>query len=134
MPPLYDCCLFDMDGLLLDTEKIYTTVSQDILSKYRTESNNLMEFTWDLKKRMIGLREDEACKLFVEVTKIPITAEEYKNLRTVMHSAYFPSCRPLAGVMKLITYLHKRKVPICVYLSVCINEKEPRRQRDPRLN
>jgi beta-phosphoglucomutase-like phosphatase (HAD superfamily) len=103
-----------MDGLLLNTEDIYTTVSQDILSKYRTKENNLPEYTWDLKKRMIGLREEAACALFVEATGIPITALEYGAMRSKMHAEYFPSCRPLPGVMKLLKYLHQRGVPICV--------------------
>ena len=37
--------IFDMDGLLLDTEGFYTKVQKRILAKYNRE------FTWDLKVR-----------------------------------------------------------------------------------
>jgi beta-phosphoglucomutase-like phosphatase (HAD superfamily) len=100
-----------MDGLLLNTELVYSKVSDEILKSY-----GLPLFTWDLKKRMIGLREDEACKLFVEETNIPMTADAYRVLRTKMQNESFPSCRPLPGVMKLITYLKDRGVPVCVYV------------------
>ena len=36
-------CLFDMDGLLLNTEDLYTIAQQEVLKPYGRE------FTWSLK-------------------------------------------------------------------------------------
>jgi hypothetical protein len=42
--------LFDMDGLLLDTERVYTVVTQRIVERYGKN------FEWSLKSQMMGRR------------------------------------------------------------------------------
>lgn len=50
-------CLFDMDGLLLDTETFYTIVQQNILAKHGKQ------FTWALKAKMMGKKALEAAQV-----------------------------------------------------------------------
>ncbi len=50
---------------MLDTERIYTQVTQEIVSRFGKT------YTWELKSRMMGLREDAACKLLVESLELP---------------------------------------------------------------
>lgn len=57
----YTGVIFDMDGLLLNTEDVYTKVSNEILARYGKV------YDMGLKQRMMGLREDLACQLFVKV-------------------------------------------------------------------
>ncbi|KAI9144887.1 HAD-like domain-containing protein [Paraphysoderma sedebokerense] len=104
-------CLFDMDGLLLDTERVYTEVSQTILSRYDKT------YSWALKSRMMGLKERDAAELFVRETEIEMTAEEYLIERNSLHEAHFPSCTPLPGVMELVSRLHALSIPIAVATS-----------------
>jgi pseudouridine-5'-monophosphatase len=43
-----DYVVFDMDGLLIDTERIYTEVTNDILGRYGKT------MTWDIKAQLMG--------------------------------------------------------------------------------
>lgn len=43
------------DGLLLDTERVYTEVTQQILDKHA----NGVKFTWDVKSKLMGRTGDE---------------------------------------------------------------------------
>ena len=54
------CVLFDMDGLLLDTESFYTAVQQKILDRFGKT------FTWEIKSRMMGRKAIDAAKTLIE--------------------------------------------------------------------
>ena len=54
------CLIYDMDGLLLDTEGIYTEVTQDIVGEYGKV------FDWSVKKTIIGRPASQAAKIIVE--------------------------------------------------------------------
>ncbi|KAI9356515.1 HAD-like domain-containing protein [Zopfochytrium polystomum] len=111
MAPTIKCCLFDMDGLLLDTEAVYSKVTQGILSRFGKN------FEWSVKSKMIGVQEQEAAKILIDHYQIPMTVEEYLKERNAGHESLFPLCRPLPGVMKLVTYLKSKKIPIAVATS-----------------
>ncbi|KAI9298280.1 HAD-like protein [Neoconidiobolus thromboides FSU 785] len=104
-------CIFDMDGLLLDTERVYSEVSNEILSRYGKE------FTWELKAQMMGRNQKDATKLFIDTHNLPITAEEYLTERNRLQNEKFPHCKPLPGVMRLIKHLKQHKIPIAVATS-----------------
>ncbi|KAJ9069149.1 hypothetical protein DSO57_1021551 [Entomophthora muscae] len=100
-------CIFDMDGLLLDTERVYSEVTSEIVGRYGKE------FTWELKSKMMGRVGSEAAELLVRELQIPLTAEEYLNERNQKHIAKFPTCRPLPGVERFIKHLKKNGILNC---------------------
>ncbi|CAG8623086.1 5672_t:CDS:2, partial [Acaulospora colombiana] len=65
----------------------------EILARYGKE------YTWELKSRMMGLREYEAAVLLVNETKIDLTAEEYLKERNEKQALRFPHAKPMPGVM-----------------------------------
>ncbi|KAG6414419.1 hypothetical protein SASPL_127141 [Salvia splendens] len=102
--------IFDMDGLLIDTEKFYTEVQEKILARYNKT------FDWSLKAKMMGMKAIEAARVFVEETGISdsLSAEGFLVEREEMLRAMFPTCDVMPGASHLIKHLHATGVPICV--------------------
>jgi len=63
--------IFDVDGLLLDTEIVYTRVTQKIVSRFGKT------FDWSIKANMIGRAEAESARYLVQALDLPITPDEY---------------------------------------------------------
>ncbi|XP_057981654.1 (DL)-glycerol-3-phosphatase 2-like [Malania oleifera] len=102
--------IFDMDGLLLDTEKFYTQVQEIILGRYNKT------FDWSLKAKMMGMKAIEAARVFVEETGISdsLTAENFLVEREEMLQNMFPTSELMPGASHLVNHLHKNGIPICV--------------------
>jgi pseudouridine-5'-monophosphatase len=111
-----DFVLFDMDGLLLDTESVYTQVTQDIISRFG------FNFDWSLKQEMMGKKEEDAAQVLIRTLGIPMTVQEYLVERNQKHTEKFPHCKPLPGVLETVKELYRLKVPMGVATS---SHKEP---------
>uniref|UniRef100_A0A1D1XEW7 Pseudouridine-5'-monophosphatase n=1 Tax=Anthurium amnicola TaxID=1678845 RepID=A0A1D1XEW7_9ARAE len=106
--------IFDMDGLLLDTEGFYTLVQERILARFGKT------FDWSLKARMMGKKAIEAARVFVEEMGLDgfLTPEGFLEEREEMLQELFPTAELMPGVKRLINHLHARGVPICVATGV----------------
>lgn len=103
--------LFDVDGLLLDTEIIYTEVTQHIVSRFGKT------FDWSLKANMIGRAELESSRYLVEALQLPMTPEQYLKERNDKLRAGFARCNAMPGAEKLIRHLKSNRIPIAVATS-----------------
>ncbi|XP_059486649.1 pseudouridine-5'-phosphatase [Neocloeon triangulifer] len=108
--------IFDMDGLLLDTERIYTQITQMISDRFGKA------YTWELKQSLMGFTGKDAAQKLVEGIGLPITPEEYIKESHVLYDQYFPTANLLPGVEKLVRHLNKHNIPIAVATS---SGKEP---------
>lgn len=102
--------IFDMDGLLLDTEKFYTEVQEIILARYNKA------FDWSLKAKMMGKKAIESARIFVEETGISdsLSAEDFLVEREAMLQSLFPTSDLMPGASRLIRHLHAKGIPIAV--------------------
>ncbi|XP_050220302.1 (DL)-glycerol-3-phosphatase 2 [Mercurialis annua] len=102
--------IFDMDGLLLDTEKFYTEVQEIILARFNKT------FDWGLKARMMGKKAIEAARIFVEETGISesLSAEDFLVEREEMLRSLFPTSDLMPGASRLIRHLHAKGIPMAL--------------------
>jgi len=103
--------LFDMDGLLLDTEIIYTAVTREIVGKFGKT------YDWDLKARMIGRPAPESARMLVDALQLPITPQQYLDRRAELSRDAFAACDALPGAERLVRHLHRHEVPMAVATS-----------------
>jgi pseudouridine-5'-monophosphatase len=96
--------IFDLDGLLLDTETIYTEVTQEIVARFGKI------FDWSVKSRMIGRAELDSARHLVKTLELPITPEQYLAERAIIFNKKMPHCRPMPGALNLTQFFHRHGI------------------------
>ena len=94
--------IFDLDGVLLDTEKLYTEATQAVVGEFGKT------FDWGLKSQMMGRHELSAAELLVETLALPISAEEYLRRQLPIAEALFRSATELPGAEAFVATLARR--------------------------
>ncbi len=87
--------IYDMDGLLLDSERFYTEVTQQVVGRYGKV------FDWSVKSHMVGRPAMESARYLVAALDLPITAEEYLREREALLEALLPNAEPMPGAVEL---------------------------------
>lgn len=83
--------IYDLDGVLLDTEPVYTQVTEEIVSEYGKT------FDWSVKREMIGRPSRAAADHLVAALALPITAEQYLARRLDRLEELFTRTPAMAG-------------------------------------
>lgn len=103
--------IFDMDGLLLDTEGIYTQTTQAIAGRFGKV------FDWGIKQHTLGLGALPFAQFIVQTLDLPMTPEAFLAEREPMLEALFVQARPMPGAAELVRHLSAHGVPIAVATS-----------------
>ena len=105
------CIIYDMDGLLLDTEKIYTEVTQDIVGEYGKV------FDLSIKKTIIGRPSYDAAKIIVESLDLPITPQDYLDSRKDVLIEKFKNAHPMPGAKEMTSHFFSHDIPQAIATS-----------------
>ncbi|CAG9138403.1 unnamed protein product [Plutella xylostella] len=104
-----------MDGLILNTEDLYTVAFQNILSRYGKE------YSYELKRSLMGSQSHETADRIIEALNLPMTREEFLEESKKQFELLFPDTKVLPGARRLIEHLHKHNIPIGLATSSSID-------------
>ncbi len=111
MSPRITHAIFDVDGLLLDTEPFYTKAHEIIAARYGKV------FDWSVKSKMIGLRAEDSAKVLLGTLDLPLSVEQYLEQRKHLLRELFPQAEPMPGAVRLTRHLHRAGIPMAVATS-----------------
>ena len=94
--------IFDLDGVLLDTERLYTESTQMVVGEFGKT------FDWSLKSQMMGRHELEGARLLVEALQLPISAEEYIRRQMPIAETLFTTATEIPGAEAFVAVLQER--------------------------
>ncbi len=103
--------IYDVDGLLLDTERFYTEAYQTIAARYGKV------FDWTIKSRTVGRRAEDSARLIIEHLNLPLTVPQWLEMRKGLLEQLFPNSEPLPGAVRLTRHLKQSGVPQAVATS-----------------
>lgn len=100
-------CLFDMDGLLINSEDVYTICYSELLNKYGKGP-----LTWDVKYKLQGRTGKEAAQIVIDHYKLPsdLTPEAILAYNYKRQLELFPQCQFLKGALELLQYLEANDI------------------------
>lgn len=93
-----------MDGLLLDTEDLYSLCINLILEKY-----NKPHLPWSIKAQLQGRPGPQSNEIFHTWAKLPVPEQDFMSEYTELQRKHFPTAKPLPGVEKLLADLERTR-------------------------
>ena len=108
-------CLFDLDGLLLDTEPLHARAWQQAAMQFglALESNQLLALRG---RRRLDCAE-QVRQWFFAAAQTPPSVEALLAVRQPIAEALLPSAPPMAGAAVLIAALEQRGLPMALVTS-----------------
>lgn len=103
---------FDMDGLMVNTEELYTIVGETILSRRGRK------FTHQLKNSMMGLPGPKAIEVMIREERLDDTVTELlQESNEVFSGLLSDRLDVMPGLVQLMEELDRRGLPRCVATS-----------------
>jgi len=106
--------IFDLDGTLLDTQRLYDEANQIVIDQY----GNGKQYSPELQIKIHGAPPSFGNKYLIEYFEIKLTMEEFMNKKDEYLKDRIPQCKPIEGVKELTNLLkHKYGLKLAIATS-----------------
>lgn len=103
--------IFDMDGLLLDTEIIYKKIISEIAESYDKK------YTRDIQLKVLGTTEQATASVVIKECGLPLTVNEFLNDFHKRQKTTLCNAGLMEGAERLVKHFYNQKVPIAIATS-----------------
>jgi pseudouridine-5'-monophosphatase len=103
--------LFDLDGVLLDTEGLYTDATQAVVGRHGKT------YDWAIKRHTMGRDARFGARYLIDQLRIPMTVEEFLDERQPILEGLLATCSAMRGAEGFVRTLSSRGIPIAVATS-----------------
>ncbi|MGH7931342.1 MAG: HAD family hydrolase, partial [Candidatus Binatia bacterium] len=126
--------IFDLDGLLVDTESVYDRVIQMYAQKMAGAPLPDDVFR-TMRARMFGRKPEDSAALLHDTLGLSqeVPASHYLEWRRPILDRVFPGTDLLPGASRLVDHLVKHNVPIAIATSSQRRMVELKLQRHPQV-
>lgn len=111
MPHKATAAIFDLDGVLLDTEPLYTVATQAVVGRYGKT------YEPEHKRHIMGRSDIEGAHWLVKNLGLPLTAQQYLDNRRAYLEDLFQQCPCIEGARSLVASLRDRGVRLALATS-----------------
>ncbi|CAK8678206.1 unnamed protein product [Clavelina lepadiformis] len=98
--------IFDMDGLLLNTEELYTIAFQNMCRPHGKS------YTWDIKIKCMGKKAQDGARYVIDALDLPLTVDQWMEQLHDQLESLFTQAKLMPGAEKLISHLKSHNVPM----------------------
>ncbi|KTW28458.1 hypothetical protein T552_01719 [Pneumocystis carinii B80] len=113
--PAIKACIFDMDGLLINTEQLYTEVTNELLARYNKPALSI-----EVKIQIMGIPGFEATKILIKSYEMDVSAEKLYEEAGELQKKKFLETKEMPGSHKILEYLKEREIPVVLATSSSI--------------
>lgn len=102
--------IWDMDGVLLDSEPIYLRVENQIVSRYGSDIRTILP-------QLLGRTATASAQITVNTLHLPLTPTQYLNERNAILLHEMKSVQLLPGVEQTVRHLKAHAIPSAIATS-----------------
>ena len=105
------CAIFDLDGVLLDTESLYTEAIAQVAARFGKV------YDWSLKRDCIGRGTTDAARIIVDALGLPLSPQELVHERDLLLAPRVACASAMDGAEAFTRALAARGVPLGIATS-----------------